>query len=58
MLLQQRIAVTTVEPLREKHGASFLQRLERGRFFCNVHGAVIMTEVIARVHLVHLMNAD
>jgi len=24
----------------------------------NVYGAVIMTEVIARVHLVHLMNAD
>jgi len=24
----------------------------------NVYGAVIMTEVIARVHLVHLTNAD
>jgi len=24
----------------------------------NVYGAIIMTKVIARVHLVHLMNAD
>ena len=24
----------------------------------NVYGAVIMTKVIARVHLVHLMNVD
>ena len=24
----------------------------------NVYGAVIMTEVIARVHAVHLMNVD
>jgi len=24
----------------------------------NVHGAVIMTKVIARVHPVHLMNVD
>ena len=24
----------------------------------NVHGAVIMTKVIARVHPVHVMNAD
>jgi len=35
-----------------------LHRTNNNNNYDNVYGAVIMTKVIARVHPVHLMNAD
>ena len=52
-------------PLRSPHRPHYLARLpllyhlhNNNNNHNNVYGAIIMTKVIARVHPVHLMNAD
>ena len=41
----------------ERRGMTFNTDNNNNNSHDNVYGAVIMTKVIARVHLVHLMNA-